>query len=122
MPVQTKVRALMRTTIDVDETLLAEAQRLTGQREPAAVLQEGLRALIERERTRRPATVADGGPSAAESVAGASTDRTTPVGERRPVLEVLAEIHAAQEARGYVPRSREEVDRELDEERASWER
>src|SRR5581483_10029021 len=48
MPVHRKMRTPMRTTIDVDEALLAEAQRLTGQKEPAAVLHEGLMAWIER--------------------------------------------------------------------------
>ena len=43
----------MRTTINLDETLLAEAQRLTGQRERTAVIREGLKALIERESARR---------------------------------------------------------------------
>jgi hypothetical protein len=42
--------------------------------------------------------------------------------EIRPVLEVLAEIRAEQKARGHVPRTREEVDRELREERESWNR
>ena len=40
----------------------------------------------------------------------------------RPVLEVLAEIRKEQEARGHVPPTREEVDRYLAEERASWDR
>ncbi|MBI1735742.1 MAG: type II toxin-antitoxin system VapB family antitoxin [Candidatus Rokubacteria bacterium] len=42
----------MRTTLDLDETLLGEAQRLTGM-DPTAVIHEGLRALIERESARR---------------------------------------------------------------------
>jgi hypothetical protein len=40
----------------------------------------------------------------------------------RPVHEVLAEIRREQKARGHVPPTREEVDRYLAEERASWER
>jgi Arc/MetJ family transcription regulator len=43
----------MRTTVNLDEHLLAEAKRLTGIRERTALLQEGLRALIERESARR---------------------------------------------------------------------
>jgi Arc/MetJ family transcription regulator len=43
----------MRTTIDLDESLLEEARRLTGMREPTALIHEGPRALIERESARR---------------------------------------------------------------------
>ncbi|MDF1521391.1 MAG: type II toxin-antitoxin system VapB family antitoxin [Trueperaceae bacterium] len=43
----------MRTTLNLDDALLAEAQRLTGQRERTALVNEGLRALIERESARR---------------------------------------------------------------------
>jgi Arc/MetJ family transcription regulator len=43
----------MRTTIDLDEALLEEARRLTGMREPTALIHEGLRALIERESAQR---------------------------------------------------------------------
>jgi Arc/MetJ family transcription regulator len=43
----------MRTTINLDEQLLSEAQRLTGMRERTALIHEGLRALIERESARR---------------------------------------------------------------------
>ncbi len=43
----------MRTTLNIDEELLAEAQRLTGIGERAALVREGLRALIERESARR---------------------------------------------------------------------
>lgn len=43
----------MRTTINLDEHLLAEAQRLTGTKERTALIHEGLRALIERESARR---------------------------------------------------------------------
>jgi hypothetical protein len=40
----------------------------------------------------------------------------------RPVREVIAEIRKEQQESGYVPPTREEVDRYLDEERASWDR
>ena len=43
----------MRTTLNIDDQLLAEAQRLTGVSEKAALVREGLRALIERESARR---------------------------------------------------------------------
>jgi len=43
----------MRTTLNIDERLLAEAQRLTGLKEKAALVREGLKALIERESARR---------------------------------------------------------------------
>ena len=43
----------MRTTVNIDDQLLAEAQRITGVAEKAALLREGLRALIERESARR---------------------------------------------------------------------
>ena len=38
----------MRTTFNLDEELLGEAQRLTGMTERTALIHEGLRALIER--------------------------------------------------------------------------
>ena len=43
----------MRTTFNLDDDLLAEAQRLTGMHERTALIHEGLRALIERESARR---------------------------------------------------------------------
>jgi len=43
----------MRTTVNLDQQLLDEAQRLTGIAERTALLQEGLRALIQRESARR---------------------------------------------------------------------
>ncbi|HEX7124711.1 MAG TPA: type II toxin-antitoxin system VapB family antitoxin [Thermodesulfobacteriota bacterium] len=43
----------MRTTINLDDHLLREAQRLTGMKERTALVHEGLRALIERESARR---------------------------------------------------------------------
>ncbi len=43
----------MRTTVNIDDELLAEAQRLTGVKERATLLREGLKALIERESARR---------------------------------------------------------------------
>jgi len=43
----------MRTTLNIDDELLAEAQRVTGLREKVALVREGLHALIERESARR---------------------------------------------------------------------
>ena len=43
----------MRTTINIDDALLAKAQRISGIREKATLLREGLKALIERESARR---------------------------------------------------------------------
>ena len=39
----------MRTTFNLDDDLLSEAQRLTGMTERTALIHEGLRALIQRE-------------------------------------------------------------------------
>jgi Arc/MetJ family transcription regulator len=43
----------MRTTINLDERLVEEAQRVTGTQERTALIHEGLRALIARESARR---------------------------------------------------------------------
>ncbi len=43
----------MRTTLNIDDQLLAEAQRITGVSGKAALVREGLKALIERESARR---------------------------------------------------------------------
>lgn len=43
----------MRTTINLDETLLERAQALSGVQERSALLREALTALIERESARR---------------------------------------------------------------------
>jgi Arc/MetJ family transcription regulator len=43
----------MRTTFNLDDDLLGEAQRLTGMTERTALIHEGLRALIQRESARR---------------------------------------------------------------------
>jgi len=42
----------MRTTLNIDDELLGEAQRITGMTEKAALARERLRALIERESAR----------------------------------------------------------------------
>ena len=50
----------MRTTIALDDDLLAAAARYTGLKEKSALVREALRALIERESARRLAAL--GGP------------------------------------------------------------
>jgi Arc/MetJ family transcription regulator len=48
-----RTEVAMRTTLALDDDLLAEAQRLTGVTEKTALVREALRALIERESARR---------------------------------------------------------------------
>jgi len=43
----------MRTTINLDDSLLDHAQRVSGVKERTALIHEGLRALIQRESARR---------------------------------------------------------------------
>ena len=43
----------MKTTLNIDDRLLAEARRLTGIDEKTALVREGLEALIARESARR---------------------------------------------------------------------
>jgi Arc/MetJ family transcription regulator len=43
----------VRTTVNLDDSLVDEAQRLTGIAERTLLIHEGLRALIERESARR---------------------------------------------------------------------
>ena len=43
----------MRTTLTLDDDLLATAERFTGLKEKSALVREALRALIDRESTRR---------------------------------------------------------------------
>ncbi len=43
----------MRTTINLDDELVREAQKLTGMKERTALVREALRALIERESARQ---------------------------------------------------------------------
>jgi len=62
----------MRTTLNIDDQLLAEAQRITGMTEKAALVRAGLRALIERESARRLARL------------GGSEPQLQPVPRRQP--------------------------------------
>ena len=43
----------MRTTLIIDEKLLTKARRFSGLEEKSELVQEALKALIERERTRK---------------------------------------------------------------------
>jgi len=43
----------MRTTIALDDELVAKAQAISGLREKSSLVREGLKALIERESARR---------------------------------------------------------------------
>lgn len=54
----------MRTTINIDDELLARATRLTGPMDRTAVISEALRALIERESARRLARLGGTQPAA----------------------------------------------------------
>jgi Arc/MetJ family transcription regulator len=65
----------MRTTLVLDDDLLAEAQRLTGTTEKTALVREALRALIERESARRLSRL------------GGSEPRITRVPRRRIAVE-----------------------------------
>ena len=52
----------MRTTLNVDDELLEEARRLTGIEGRAALVNEGLRSLVERESARRLAALGGSAP------------------------------------------------------------
>lgn len=55
----------MRTTLNLDDALLREAQQITGMTEKSTLVREGLRALIERESARRLARLAGSEPDLA---------------------------------------------------------
>lgn len=54
---------MMRTTLNIDDDLLAKATELIGISEKSAVLREGLKALIERESAKRLALLGGSEPS-----------------------------------------------------------
>lgn len=62
----------MRTTLSLDDELLAKARAFTGLKEKSALVREALKALIERESARRLARL------------GGSQPRLMPVPRRRP--------------------------------------
>ncbi len=53
----------MRTTIALDDELLAQASRYTGLKEKSALVREALRALVERESARRLAAMGGSQPT-----------------------------------------------------------
>lgn len=53
----------MRTTVNLDDDLVAEAQRLSGMTERSVLLRAALTALIEREAARRLARLGGSNPS-----------------------------------------------------------
>ena len=65
----------MRTTLALDDELVAKAQALTGLKEKTALLREALRALIERESARRLAQL------------GGSEPKLAPLQRRRPLAQ-----------------------------------
>lgn len=62
----------MRTTLALDDELLARAQAFTGVKEKSALVREALKALIERESARRLAAL------------GGSEPQLEPIPRRRP--------------------------------------
>jgi Arc/MetJ family transcription regulator len=50
---ETGILMHMRTTLNLDDAMLADAMRLTGLKEKTAVVHAGLQALIRRESARR---------------------------------------------------------------------
>ena len=67
----------MRTTITLDDELLARARDVTGVEERSTLIHEGLRALIEREAARRLAALGGSAPGAV-----APPRRRPPVGRQ----------------------------------------
>lgn len=65
----------MRTTLAIDDELLAKAQALTGVSEKSALVREALKALIARESARRLARL------------GGSEPQLRPIPRRRPDAE-----------------------------------
>lgn len=53
----------MRTTLALDDHLVAEAQRLTGTKEKTALVRQALTALVERESARRLASLGGSDPA-----------------------------------------------------------
>lgn len=62
----------MRTTLNIDDGLLAEAARLTGTTEKTALVRKGLEALIAQESARRLAAL------------GGTEKKLRPIPRRRP--------------------------------------
>jgi Arc/MetJ family transcription regulator len=56
----------MRTTLNIDDALVAKARKLTGIEERTALIHEGLKALIARESARRLAKLGGSEPKLAD--------------------------------------------------------
>lgn len=54
----------MRTTLALDDELMAKAQEFTGLKEKSAIVHEALKALVQREAARRLALLGGSDPSA----------------------------------------------------------
>jgi Arc/MetJ family transcription regulator len=65
-------RDIMRTTINLDDDLVATAQEYTGLTEKSAIVREGLKLLVQREAARRLARL------------GGSQPQLKPIPRRRP--------------------------------------
>ncbi len=63
----------MRTTLNIDDRLVAEAARLTGIRKKTSLVRAGLEALIAREAARRLSVLGGSDPSAATGLRRRST-------------------------------------------------
>ena len=59
----------MRTTLNLDDTLIEKACRLTGLKEKSALVREGLKALVERESAHRLARLGAPSPSCSRFLA-----------------------------------------------------
>ena len=71
----------MRTTVTLDDELLAEASDALGVQERSSVLHEGLRLIVQREAARRLALLGGSDPTA--SVAPRRRSQPVPVPARR---------------------------------------
>jgi hypothetical protein len=74
----------MRTTVTLDDALLARAEALSGLKRRAPLLREALKALIECKSTRRLAELGGSEPGL-EPVRRACPMRTDPASFRRPI-------------------------------------
>ncbi len=54
----------MRTTVTIDDQLLADARELTGMQDVASIVREGIKSLIHREAGRRLAALGGSDPDA----------------------------------------------------------
>lgn len=69
----------MRTTLTLDDELVAEARRLTGTKEPTDLVHRALTALIERESARRLARLGGSDPDLERSFEAPPRARMTSV-------------------------------------------